>query len=122
LTFKREADDLENSGVVHRIGTPYPAVDALEGFGPGCGDPPHEIIAAVLSYLSGPLTDLQETNAVDVLAHYYREQPPAGVRYLVGESNILGGSSAYAVRTAAELLAQKCPRKSRESCLQELEK
>jgi hypothetical protein len=122
MTFKREPDDLEKSGMIHRIGTPYPAVEALQGFGPGSGEPPQAIIAAVLNYLSQPLTDRQKANAVEILAYYYREQPPVGVRYLLEESKKRTGSAAEGVKSAAELLAQNCPRKSRESCLQELEK
>ena len=120
LTFKREPDDLEKAGVIHRIGTPYPAVNALQGFGPGSGEPPKAIISAILEYLSQPLTDLQRANAVDILTYHFREQPEAGVRTLIEASKKRRGSAGVAVRSAAKLLAQRCSRKSRESCIAEL--
>jgi hypothetical protein len=122
ITFKREPDDLEQFGAVHRIGPEYPAVDALAALGPGRGEPEPEIIGAFRDYLSGPLTDLQRANAVEAFAGYYRGRQPAAVRYLAEQSKKLKGTPAEALRSAAELLAKRCSQKSRDACLQELER
>jgi len=86
-----------------------PSVDGLAFF---AHNPRQEdrtaFLAAMVKYVSQPLSNLDKSNAIAVLKYFYLEHPAEGVQHMMKESQDLAQSAAR-LKSAATMLAKKCP-------------
>ena len=85
-----------------------PSVDGLAFF---AHNPRQEdrtaFLAAMVKYVSQPLSNLDKSNAIAVLKYFYLEHPAEGVQHMKVSQDL--AQAAARLKSAAAMLAKKCP-------------